>query len=370
MRETGSTSRVINLAAIHALHGATAEWAQKPLFRNKRLNTSIILKHAVRPHEKALFARAPVTATKIILPFALSDLRIGGASIFVGQIDFAKAIVAAIRADDAPADVDADLSLLAAIDTLPSFDPFLMRERLRQNGFEAARCYFDVSEADVSRMREYVRTEILRLVELAFAGAGGGGRDLSGRLADKLMTDETAQSLEPLRAVLRLSGAEYREGIFAWKGFLYYKWLFADYPERLTELSRQIIAVRILKASRLETETLAALRQKIVECLGIAAMHVTRALREYDVAFGRLADGNPQAFREFLLRAPGLFIFIGEAIGVIQHVDSFWRFRHPRAPVTMDCEEAFDLFQEFEASLSCAQAVREGLSRIESVRDA
>jgi hypothetical protein len=49
------------------------------------------------------------------------------------------------------------------------------------------------------RMRAFVGKEIGQLVNLAFATGGRDAGDLSQRLADKLMTDETAQALDPLR---------------------------------------------------------------------------------------------------------------------------------------------------------------------------
>lgn len=360
VRETGLTARVLNLTAIYQMHHDKPEWAERPLFRNKRMNTSIIVKHSVRPHERALFPHPPVTATKIIFPFALADLSVGGSSVFVGQTDFAKILRGTVANNDAISDFEGDIALLTALDQLPSFDPFLMRERLRQSGFEAARCYFDVGEADLSRMRAYVRNEVGRLVELAFSG-GGGTNEMSAKLADKLMTDETAETLEPLRATLRLTGEEYREGVFAWKGFLYYKWLYGGFSEKIPDIARQIMAARILNATRQDTETLTAVRKNIIDCLGVAAMHVDKSLREYDVAFVRLADGSPNAFREFLLRAPGMFIFLGQAIGVIQHVESFWRFRYPQTPARIEADEAHVVFHEFLSSLGATEAVKESM---------
>lgn len=362
VRENGSTARVLNLTAVYHKNQSNPEYLQNPLFRNKRLNTSIIVKHSLRVFERSAFTHPPVTATKVILPFAISDLKVGGSSFFFNQIDFKKMMRESLGGYDDPLDFDADLGLLTAIDALPSFDPFLMRERLRQSGFDAARCYFEVSEADITRMREFVRKEVGRLVELAFAG-GGGANELSAKLADKLMTDETATSLDPLRATLRLSGDEYREGVFAWKGFLYYKWIFDDVQSRLDSLSRQIVSSRIINATKADLEYMNSARQRIDEFLGVASAHVQKALREYDVAFGRLADGRPTAFRDFLLTAPGMFIYIGEAIGVIQHIESFWRFRYPRTPAAIEADEAYEVFQDFEATLGGTQAVQEMILR-------
>ena len=45
-----------------------------------------------------------------------------------------------------------DDRMLQVLDGLPSLDPFLMRERLKKEGFAPARCYFDLTDADMVRM--------------------------------------------------------------------------------------------------------------------------------------------------------------------------------------------------------------------------
>ncbi len=359
LRESGSTARVLNLALVFERYGDTEEHKAKPLFRNKRLNKTVILKHSPRPEEQGAFPRPRLQATKIIVPFAATDLRLGGVGIMVDQVNFERILRETLGYSD-EVDFAADAELLRLLDSLPSFDPFLMRERMRQSGFEPARCYFDVSEADVARMRAFVGQEIAQLVGLAFANGGAGAREMSAKLADKLMTDETAQALDPIRESLKLSGDEYREGVFAWKGFLYYKWLLEEFAPHLAELKPAILAARIMRASDQDKELIIEMRKRILEYLDLAVAAVSESLKQYADAFASLSEGKPNAFREFLLRAPSLFIPIGEAVGVIKHIDSFWRFRFPKnkgVPL-LEAEEAIELFQEFDITLESVEYVR------------
>lgn len=368
IRESGSTARVLNLAFVNERHGDTPEHAAQPLFRNKRLNTAVIIKHTVRPEERAMFARPPKTATKIVLPFAATDLRLGGASFFVGQHDLERLIRETVGGYGDPLVLAADMEMLAMLDSLPSFDPFLMRERLRRSGITPARCYFDVTDADLGRMRAFVTGEIAQLVELAFAGEGAAARDLSAKLADKLMTDETAQSLEPLRQTLKMSGEDYREGVFAWKGFLYYKWMVGEFAPRMAALAREILAVRINRATAEDRAQLNAMRQRIIKHLGRTMALVQGALEQYDKAYIDLANGRSSAFRDFLMQAPALFLVIGEAVGVVKHVESFWRFRFPPAMTPLiEPDEAFEVFIEFESTLGGVAALNTAPSAEEKI---
>ena len=48
-----------------------------------------------------------------------------------------------------------------------------------------------------------------------------------------------------------------------------------------------------------------------------------------------------------------MFIPIGEAVGVIRHILSFWRFRFPEAATpTMDADEAIEVLRDFETTVA------------------
>ncbi len=51
LERTASTSRVLNLLAIAAQCSGRPDWSERPLFRNRVLNASMILKHRLRPDE-------------------------------------------------------------------------------------------------------------------------------------------------------------------------------------------------------------------------------------------------------------------------------------------------------------------------------
>lgn len=359
IRASGSTARVLNLALAYERFGETEDYLAKPMFRNKRLNRALIIKHVVRAHERDLFTRPVTSATKVILPYSAKELELGGVSFMVGERRFERIMRDTVEGYDNESDFQADMELLRVLATLPSFDPFLMRERLRHMGVDPSRAYFDLAEADVARMRAFVGKEIGQLISLAFATGGREAGDLSNRLAEKLMTDETAKSLDPLRQTLRLSGEEYIEGVFAWKGFLYYKWLMAEIKPQLDAFRPRFAGLRVSQSTSEERRELAETRRDILKQMDGALTRVDETLLEYGAAFAALAEGQPSAFRAFLLKAPSLFIPIGEAVGVIRHIDSFWRFRFPEAPTPMmDTDEAIEVLHDFETTLSGVEFVK------------
>ncbi len=347
LRVTASTARVLNLVSIANQFGSTDEYCEAPLFRCKKLNHSIILKHTVRNHERSVVSQRK-SATKIIFPFTSEDLDLGGRSIFVGEKNFSRVLASLVLEQNREEDFQHDIETLGLIDKLPSLDPFLLREKLRRAGREPSRCYFRLSDADVDRMQKFVQSEIERLVEIAFVDSAELHRH-STKMAQLLMTDETADRLEPLRATLGMTGEQYIEGVFAWKGFLYYRWLLGELAPNLKGLFTDILRVRVLRATIGERRQIDSDRRKIVGALENAVAHVRRGLMQYADAFQALAEGKPAAFRDFLIKAPSMFTSIGEAMGVISHINSFWRFQFPsdENEKSIDIMDASELFGEF-----------------------
>jgi hypothetical protein len=354
LEDSASTARVLNLLRVSRRRSRDPAYATNPFFKIPSLNRAIILKHRLRRNELELFPRMRRSATKVIMPIDGQDLRLGGRSVFVGQLNY-DAMMENFLGDRWRAE-RSDFELLAIIDELPSLDPFLLREQLRRHGREPARCYFDISDADMNRMFRFVEHEIQKLIDLCYKDAGGEAGERQGsRLAGKILSSSVDADTEPLRLALRLEKRDYQEGVFCWKGFLYYKWTLR---ETLPDVSRVSDAVASLKprGPTLEVEALAqleksrsSLKASILDALGAAR----KSLQYYDAAFANLVDGRSQAFREFLLDAPSMFTELGERLGAVNHIVSFWKYRFPggKMPVVTG-QELADIVADFEESLA------------------
>ena len=351
LRTSASTARVLNLLRVSREHGRTEGWRNAPLFENPTLNRCLVIKHRLRRNEVDEFRVRRYVATKIILPIDGSDLRVGGRYIFVDQVGFDQMLEQALGVGPS----HPDRKTLSLIDELPSLDPFLLREQLRRNGHAPDACYFNVSEADLCRMSEFVANEITPLVDLSM----GPDSDLAAdnpvaRLTAKIMSNSAGEDMSGLGQTLMLAPEEYEEGVFCWKGFLYYKWAL----QAITgDIGWVVDSVRRVKPrGRVDAEQHVAIdrakeqvrRRILVTCEATADM-----LRIYDDAFrGLTREGKPTAFRDFLRDAPVLFARLGERLGAIQHIVSFWRFRMSGDKPAPGGDELLDLLADFEMSLS------------------
>ena len=345
-----STSRVLNLRQIARQHGGDPEYHQRPLFLAPAINTAFVLKHRVRPDENYLFPSSRAVATKLIIAFDLDDLRAGGRSIFVDQRGFLKTLREAGNYNDEK--LERDLTVLRLLDAIPSLDPFLLREHLRNHQIEVGACYFSISEGDQEKMRRFAERELSRLVQLAGGGSSDGSTD---RLVSAMLSGQVGEKLEPLRMSLELGIPDFREGAFSWRGFLYYKWAMQNFwPEVMTTL-REIKAIIPYGAvSAAQREALVGLKKTIIEMVRDNNRHISRVLDIYDESFsGLVASGSPKTFREFLLSAPYMFLELGEKMGAISHIVSFWRYRFPQdRPAMIDAEELGAILQDFAGGFS------------------
>jgi len=92
-------------------------------------------------------------------------------------------------------------------------------------------------------------------------------------------------------------------------------------------------------------------RRNIIQMVRDNGDHVSKSLDIYDTSFGDLvARQAPKTFRDFLLSAPYMFLELGEKLGAISHIVSFWRYRFPPGgPTHADAEELSAIFQDFSS---------------------
>jgi hypothetical protein len=353
LERTASTSRVLNLAAVASQNVGDPEYESAPFFKAAALNGAVIIKHRIRNDEQYIFEQAKRISTKVIIPFERTDLSLGGRSLFVGQRGWQELLNQLRGTQD---DEARDVALLEALDELPSLDPFLLREHLKRRDFKIANCYFAISAPDLERMQRFVSGEVSKLVDLAYGGgktSGAPNANIS-KLVSLLLSGQDDTRLEPLRLTLGLEGENFREGIFSWKGFLYYKWVLNSLWPELREVIAELSEIKVVGPRDYEMlNQVKDVGGRVNQAILGQVRKVRSTLQVYDDAFAELTTaGNPMAFRDFLLKSPEMFITLGERTGMVSHIASFWRYRFPKGrPLKVELDELFDILQDFHQGL-------------------
>jgi hypothetical protein len=359
LQDSASTSRVLNLVAIWNKNRTDPDYNAKPFFNSNILNKTIIIKHKLRSNEMDLFGDDRSTGTKILVPIDSNDLKLGGRFVFINQKNF-EAIAQSTFGVSFSGD-NRDRAVLDLLDATPSLDPFLLREQMKRFGIYPADCYFEISKADVDRMHNFVAREVNALVSKSF-GAGGGNFSKSNKLVSKILSSTADEDLDPLRINLQMKPSEFSEGLFCWRGFLYYKWCHFSSIPKVNSAMKQMIKYQ--PAGPMDNETRdnlvkvrASLARNIVKIIG----DIEETLKRYDDAYAGLTSNNePQAFRQFLLTAPSMFKELGERLGVVSHIISYWGFRFPvgKEPA-IAATEILRIFSDFDENLSFSGSATE-----------
>lgn len=353
LSRTWATGRVLNLAKLYTTFREHADYQAKPMFENTGLNRALILKHTLRLDERHLFPGGRQTVTKIILPYDPYDLRLGGRSFFFRQSRYEELMRSYLGIEDIGRNRDA--KILRCIDNLPSLDPFLLREHLTRAGFSPSGLYFQISSSDLKSMAAFTANEIENLVNVAF-GMRRGNKGAS-KLGNRILSDELHRDLDPLRETLQLEPEAFQEGIMCWRGFLYYKWRHRELQNGIREVLTGLGGVKP-RGNHTDATSLYLKKAvpRIARAIAAVIADARATLAEYDEVYKALATKrDPEPFRRFLRYGSTLFTELGERIGILDHIVSFWRFRMSRTMIKgarpMHDIEYADMLMDFEAGL-------------------
>ena len=317
LEAAASTSRVLNLAEVGREWGAAAAWREQPLFRAWALNNAVLIKHRLGGSEDGVTTRIHLAG-------------IGGTPgpvVVLGRSGWREQLAQGCAADEGPA-FHADLTVLQALDELPAFDSFLVREQLGRLRIGVAGCYVPIAQDEVEAVRAFIINEVARLVMLAI---GARNVEQTAKLVGAIMSAQDDPRLEPLRMTFGLEPDAFREGVFAWKGFLYYKRAFAPLKSAVNIASAELGRLVLLDpCPPLIGKYVEAGQDRIRRGLAQDLTAAAQLLAVYDKAFADLTEqSDPRTFREFLAAAPALFFRLGERMGALSHFATYWRRRFP-----------------------------------------
>lgn len=345
-----SSSRILNLVQAHRMAERSGAPMDPPMFQSPVLARCFIIKHRLRPEERLNFPGFRPTATKVIIPMDPTNLALGGKSVFIGEGWFSALMTDATGIPDFLASPDG--VLLREFDQIPSFDPFLMREWLSRMGRTADARYFELTASVIEGMETFVLEEISLLVSMALSGKPASAAVL--KLARKMLSSQYDDDLRPLQEVLRMSPEDFRDGMFGWKGLLYYKWLFKRVDGKIPALISGLTEVRPKRhITRDQIDEANGMIRAISTGVVACARSVQASLLAYDNAYrGLTQTQDPVGFRTFLLRAPQMFIDLGESVGLLEHSVEFWGYRSKLIqPRTFTGDDYLTLVSELKEGL-------------------
>ena len=349
-----SSSRVLNLNNIYKKNRASSDYKQKPLFSNIQLNRAIILKHRLRPSERAEFADGRSVATKLLFPLDSMEIKLGAQYLFVGQKDFEERLCAILR--EKPLGLGGDIVILQLLDSIPSLDAYLLRQFLERGGIRPADCYLENGIADRKPIQQFILNEISALAQMSFGLDEYGAK--APALIEELLSPKAAEVTDELRQTLQMEKSDYRQGLFFWKAILFYKWQIKKIIPVSEKVFREVRRIKsiglVSKSDRIKIESM---RNRIAYKFSLIFSEANEILSIYDQSYEDLINnGNIQGFKEFLISSSQIFTQLGESYNDVSHIVNFWRFRPKKGhSVAVTLEMLASMLEELD-SMSYIQA--------------
>ena len=321
-----SSARVLDLHSLAIDQIENEDHRQRPMFVHPVLNRTIIVKHHPRPGEFEYAPDRGAIVTKVIFPFDADDLDLGGQFLVVDDPDLPSQLVRQL--DYSEIDPERDLMVLQLIDKLPTLDPFLLHEALNANKIDVAPCYFRLSALDKTEMRDFVANQVETLIELCFGDLASDGK--AKRLAELVLSADDGPELEPLRLAMHMDENRFSQAMFVWKAVLYYRWRSRLLWPDVKATRRSIAAVETSRFDADSSRFARAATAELEALMGEAERRIAEMFKIYDDVFDALtASRTPDPFRRFLTDGPRVFARLGERMGRLEQLVSYWQHQFP-----------------------------------------
>ncbi|MBV6631772.1 MAG: hypothetical protein KI792_01920 [Alphaproteobacteria bacterium] len=357
--DSGS-ARVFNCMKISAQISKAAEGemadgsdATQPnlLFRFKDLNDVIFIKEAAETEVAAAPGQVTYQVnTKLYFPYDNNNIYAGGQSIFFNEETFLDTLKEHIGWDANlnPDDYAADLKILDIINSMPTLDPFLVRDKMQKEGVECDDRYFAIQPEEWAEIQLHIRAKLEPMIMLALQGQKGG-QDQVKKFVDKIWHMEDMSDMVPLIQAFRLPIDKTEDIFYAWKGLAYYEFQYARNQDRIKRIAEWLAtaAEPLDHVKPEQKQLLKEYKQLTKDKIKKGWSRSARIFGEYNESYDELfvRKGSPAPFATFMGNAPQYFWSLGDVITKLYQSVEIWdKLTHRLPGRRMKGEPLLDLY--------------------------
>ena len=342
---------------------------EKCLFRSSILNGCVVFKfpnfqEEVSAELKKAFGGPTAVEyhpveTGLYFPYSLDAPQDGGCAIYLRQKNYLQVLSdylgASIDTIESNEDLAHDLKLLSLLDTVPSLDPFLLKECFEASGVPFDSSIFRLDPAEELEIRRLISDKISPIIEKAFEA---GNKDLANR--DRLLAALWDPTLPEAKNFVRAFGIAESEAtpVFtAWKGITFYQLQVRVISPKLKEVLAWLKSNNAnpidAKANKAFMPQLQMYNVKIQTLINETIADMRSILQRYESCFGTFIAGNPTELTNFLRSARRVYYVLGYCISAINSaIAIFSREIHPPHKVHLTFDEVNNLYTRLDTTLS------------------
>lgn len=330
-----STSRVyatlLFTRALAAAPAAEDGVERQPLFANARLNRCFVVKETTT--RVSDFSLGNYTETKLVIPYNVDALGEGGISYFPRMRGGWRALQDAgllSEMHDDPRRLR-DQTIIDAFCSIPSYAPFLVKDRLQTKGIQADEAYFAITPQEYEAVRAFINQRFDKMVQTLIPPTAPDRAARVEKLVHKLWFLDDLEALRDIAKAFAIPPDKTFEVFYGWKGISYFEYEYVRIKQRLMDLVTWLAGESepmdyVAKENRKDYD---ADRDAVAKGMVYATRIIHSLLQQYNDSFDKLFvhQTGSADFVNFLLSANEKFWQLGENISKIDHalsvIDSY-----------------------------------------------
>lgn len=342
---------------------------EKHLFRSKILNGCVIFKfpnfqEEVSTELKKAFGGPTAVEfhpveTGIYLPYSTDAPQDGGCAIYLRQKNYMQVLSdylgASVEALESNQDLAHDFRLLSLLDTVPSLDPFLLKECFDASGLPFDSSVFRLDPAEELEIRRLISDKISPIIAKAFEA---GNKDMANR--DRLLAALWDPTLPEAKNFVKAFGIAEAEAIpvfTAWKGITFYQLQVRVIGPKLKDVLAWLKSANSnpidAKANKAFMPQLQMFNVKIQTLINETIIDMRTILQRYESCFETFINGNPTELTNFLRSARRVYYVLGYCISAINSaIAIFSREIRPNGRLRLSFDETTNLYTRLDTTLS------------------
>jgi hypothetical protein len=327
------------------------EGGNKLLFKTPTLNRAVFLKLPVGT-QQAGSKRDTVGGfeTKIYIPFE-NGLEKGGQAINFSAPNFYD-VIRGLQSTEQPTENEdylKDQLVLQLLESLPSLDPFLLKEKFFQLELDIDERYFSLTEEAWREIRLFVMSKFRPMIGFAYPDRNPSDLQVA-KLTEMLWDAKDNPDVRKMMGCLGILPENCSDVLYSWKGIIYYEYVYLKGNEKLKSLliwldqiSKQLGGITPSMKERRNN-----IRTKIAENFSM----MIPILRDHKIAYDELfvQKSNAQPFVIFLNDCSKNFYILSKSVGQMMVVLQIWQdfgFRtNPEKANVNQINNFFDVFEQ------------------------
>jgi hypothetical protein len=300
----------------------------QPLFATAFLNQAILFKYvevgAGRPEDDI----KPVS-TLIFLPYDRERPGDGGEGFFFSEENLLRYCEYRLaHYGDVDREIADDIERLRALNSVPTFSPFIVELAFQRAGLTIPPAYLQLSPELRTKLTGLLKSRIRPLIVAAFKSSDQGIEKAVEDLTSKLFSTTSVSAILPLVRALRLSPLQAQDVLTSWLGIAYFEHEYAALQPKVREFASWLNGQeqghirRGQRAREYTAHITPMIKRSITTGWNDVVKITTFYRRSYeDMVF----NSRVEEFISFLMNVQVYYWKMGEVLGSLEQTIVVWK---------------------------------------------